>query len=166
MLSDSLAKKCGVCYKQLDARNRANFCSYSCYRKYKLPSKLNRLSHSKAVDVMNRGISTRDKCKILLHPRESLKHFIVKSLVCRILFERGRSFVSEACVENGNKVDVCDLSMQIAYEIEPDRPESRLDSKFGKYGISPAIKDIIIIPYKKLPDDLNLAYDKLKDMVV
>lgn len=155
-----------MCGKPFKSRCAINFCSYHCYRMHKLPSGLGRIPHDGISDIANNGISTRDRCKILLHPNESLKHFIAKSLVCRILFERRRSFVCEASIENGNKVDVCDLSMQIAYEIEPRKSDAMLDSKFGKYGVSPAIKDIIIIPYEGLPDEASLAYRKLEEMVV
>ncbi len=157
---------CRVCGRAFQSRYAVNFCGYACYRKYKAPAMLSRLAHDKRADIVANGISTKEKCKILLHPSESLKHFMVKSLVCRILFERGRSFVCEALVENGRSVDVCDLSLQIAYEVEPSKSDAKTDSKFGKYGISPAIKDIIVIPYNDLPDEINAAHERLKEMIV
>ncbi len=166
MLKEPGLRRCKVCDKTFESIYSTNFCTYYCYRKYKLPSKLKKLSYSKALNITNNGIATGDKNKIIFHSSESLKHFLIKSLVCRILFERKHSFVCEALIENGNKVDICDLSMQIVYEVEPNKTDRKMDSKFGKYGISPAIKDIIIIPYEKIPDDVNAAYDKLKEIVV
>jgi len=166
MLNESTLRKCKVCNKIFRSNQPINFCTYICYRKYRLSSNLKRASYKKSLYIINRGINTGDKLKIILHSRESLKHFIIKSLVCRILFERKHSFVCEASIENGNKIDVCDLSTQIAYEIELNKSDAKLNSKFRKYGISPAIKDIIIIPYEELPDDVNLAYEKLKEIIV
>jgi len=166
MLKEAPLRKCRICDKIFESKYSVNFCSYDCYRKFKLPSMLKRIDYKKSLNISRNGIDTSNKHKILLHPSESLKHFIIKSLVCRILFEKKHSFVCEALVENGKKVDVCDLSMQIAYEIEPNDSNATLDSKFGKYGISPAIKDVIIIPYEKIPDDFNSAYITLKSMIV
>ncbi|MGB9760208.1 MAG: hypothetical protein ACPLZG_10320 [Thermoproteota archaeon] len=119
-------------------------------------------------NLEEQGFDLREKNKVLPCGRESVKHFIVKALIGRILHERGYGFVTEAPVSvNGNilYVDVFDYSNGIAYEIQSVVHEGVREAKKELYE-SEAIKDVIIVDLNKISNDIFIAYRQLQEMVV
>ncbi len=101
-------------------------------------------------------------CLFLNNGNESSKHFIVKSLIFKILRERGRRVGTEIEVENAI-VDVLDLDMVICYEVETNLTKKKIQEKLGQI-IS--VKDIFFIDTRQVPDDFYEAEKYLKNQVV
>jgi hypothetical protein len=112
---------------------------------------------SKRGFVMNERNS---KCLFPHSSKESLKHWIVKAIIFKILLDRGMNVGSE--IEVGNRiVDVFDSDNKIAYEIENDVS----GFKRRRY-LNFAANDVFVINLKKVPDDIELAKKYLQRIVV
>lgn len=114
------------------------------------------------------GFDLREKNKVLPSGRESVKHFVVKALIGRILHERGYGFVTEAPISiNGSVlyVDVFDYSNGIAYEVQSVVHEKIKEAKKELLD-SEAIKDVIIIDLDQVSNDIFIAYRQLQKLVV
>jgi len=119
-------------------------------------------------NLEEQGFDLREKNKVLPSGNESVKHFIVKALIGRILHERGYGFVTEAPVSiNGNTlyVDVFDYSNGIAYEVQSVVHEGIREAK-KELLESEAIKDVIIIDLDQISNDIFIAYRQLEKLVV
>jgi len=101
-----------------------------------------------------------ENCLFLHNKKESMKHFIVKAIIFKILRGRGRKVGSEIEFENGI-VDLLDVDNLIIYEIENNRTKAKEKIKRLK-----SIRDIFVIDLKEVPDSLKEAEKYLREKVV
>jgi len=102
------------------------------------------------------------KCLFPHNRKETLKHWVAKAIIFKILLDRGRNVGSEIEVGNGI-TDVFDSDNKIAYEIENDvskfRREGRNLSLF-------AANDVFVINLKRVPDEIGAAKKYLENIIV
>ena len=92
--------------------------------------------------------------------KESMKHWVVKAVIFKILRELGRSVGSEVEV-NGGIVDVLDIDSMIVYEVERKlRNDVHCDKRFR------GIRDVFIINLKDVPNSIDEAEKYLREKVV
>lgn len=93
---------------------------------------------------------------------ESMKHWILKAMIFKILRERQRTVAVEYQL-NGVVVDVLDMDRSIAYEIE-----SKIDGKKVKRRLRDLrqLHDVFFIDVNKIPDDLKSAESLLRKIIV
>ena len=100
-------------------------------RKYGLSSQ-RKMSQSKAIQLLrekNYVITERNKnCLFLHNSHESLKHFVIKAIVFKILREFDRTVGTEI-ETNGGIADVIDVDNLIVYEIESNFSKRKLKEK-------------------------------------
>jgi hypothetical protein len=124
------------------------------------------ISQIKAREILRKnGIVVNEKnknCLFTHNKKESLKHFVVKAILFKILREKGRNVGSEIEIENGI-VDLIDLDNLIAYEIENGINKKRIEEKLKNYKV---VKDVFFIDCKKVPNDLEKAENYLRKIVV
>jgi hypothetical protein len=124
------------------------------------------ISQIKARKILREnGIVANEKnknCLFTHNKNESLKHFIIKAILFKILREKGRNVGSEIEIENGI-VDLIDLDNLIAYEIENGTNKKKIEEKLKNYK---AVKDVFFIDCKKVPNDLEKAEKYLRKIVV
>jgi len=101
-----------------------------------------------------------ENCLFLHNKKESMKHFIVKAIIFKILRERGRKVGSEIEFENGI-VDLLDVDNLIIYEIENNRTKAKEKVKRLK-----SVTDVFVIDLKKVPNNLKEAEKYLREKVV
>lgn len=134
-------------------------------KKYGLISQ-RRISQFEAERLLEeRGIvvnSTNVNCLFSYSKRESLKHFIVKAMIFKILRNKGRKVACEVEINNGI-VDLLDLDNLIAYEIESNLAKGKIENKLRNYR---AVEDVIFIDLREVPNDLGKAEKFLKKIVV
>ena len=94
--------------------------------------------------------------------RESLKHWAIKSIMLKILMDRGRNAGSEIEVGNGI-ADIFDSDTGIAYEIESRRNGKSRREKTARMS---SAKDVLFIDSSKVPDDIFKARKYLDKIVV
>lgn len=129
---------------------------------------MNRKDYISVRNLKEQGFDLSEKNKVLPTGRESVKHFIVKAMIGRILHERGYGFVTEAPVSIGANVsyiDVFDYSNGIAYEIQSVVHEGIREAKKELYE-SEAVKDVIIVDLDRISNDIFIAYRQLQKAVV
>jgi UTP-glucose-1-phosphate uridylyltransferase len=92
--------------------------------------------------------------------KESMKHWIVKAMIFKILREMGRTVGSEVEVSSGI-VDIIDVNNMIVYEVEMKMCWQEYETNmFGR------VRDVFIINLGKVPDDLNDAERYLREKIV
>jgi hypothetical protein len=101
-------------------------------------------------------------CLYLNGGSESIKHFFVKSLIFKILRDRGRQVGTEVEV-NGGIVDVLDLENMIAYEVETNLTKEKI---IDKISCLHGLRDVFFIDTKEVSSDLYEAEKYLKEKVV
>ncbi|MBO3800536.1 MAG: hypothetical protein FGF52_05745 [Candidatus Brockarchaeota archaeon] len=92
-------------------------------------------------NLKEQGFDLREKNKVLPYGRESVKHFVVKALIGRILHERGYGFVTEAPISINGNVAYIDVECE-------------------------AIKDVIIVDLNEISNDIFITYRQLQKIVV
>jgi hypothetical protein len=108
-------------------------------------------------------LNERNSCCLFPHnKRETLKHWIVKAIVFKILLNKGRNVGTEIEVGNGI-VDVFDSDNKIAYEIENNSSKPKIEERI--HDLSGA-KDVFIINLRHVPNDVNDAKKYLERIVV
>jgi hypothetical protein len=134
-------------------------------RKYGLRSQKN-ISFLQAEKLLNsKGIVLNERNKNCLFTNggnESMKHWLVKAMIFKILKEKGRIVGTEIEAKNGI-VDVVDVDNLIVYEIEKNLTERKKKEKINQLK---GVNDIFIIDLKKVPDDFEKAEKYLKEKVV
>jgi len=124
------------------------------------------ISQIKAREILREnGMVVNEKnknCLFTHNKNESLKHFIVKAILFKILREKGRNVGSEIEIKNGI-VDLIDLDNLIAYEIENEINKKRINEKLKNYKV---VKDVFFIDCKKVPNDLEKAENYLRKIVI
>lgn len=101
-----------------------------------------------------------ENCLFLHNKKESMKHFIVKAIIFKILRERGRKVGTEIEFNNGI-VDLIDVDNLIIYEIENNVSKAKEKVKRLKN-----MRDIFVIDLKKVPDSLKEAERYLRQKTV
>ena len=101
-------------------------------------------------------------CLFLHNLRESTKHFIVKAILFKLLRNKRRRVACEVEINSGI-VDLVDLDNLIAYEIESKPTKRKMEEKVKNYE---AVKDVIFIDLRKVPNDLAKAVKFLKKFVI
>jgi hypothetical protein len=101
-------------------------------------------------------------CLFPHNKKESLKHWVTKTIVFHILRSRGRNVGTE--VEVGNAIaDVFDSDNKIAYEIENNFSKSNIERKIHNLT---GTRDIFVINLKHVPNDIFAAKKYLEGIVV
>ena len=114
--------------------------------------KLEKLTHKPISDLNYYEIVN----KVRFHNRgETFKHFLVKAMISKILFNRGRVFVTEAEFKCGRVVDVLDVTEKIGYEVETSGKNSKKDPI-----------NIVTIDLRKVPDEIKGLEKYLKKEVM
>ena len=93
---------------------------------------------------------------------ESVKHFLTKALIFKILRERGRTIGTEVELDGG-VVDVLDVDNKIAYEIETNLDKRKIFEKLRNY---PKIHDIFFIDTREVPNNFTEAENYLRVKLV
>jgi ParB family chromosome partitioning protein len=100
---------------------------------------------------------------VIASNHETMKHFVVKAMVYKLLRGMGRTTVCEM-EAGGGVVDIYDAQTGYAYEIEskprPDTGRIKAERFAGQ------VKDVLVIDLKKVPDDINGMEGYLKEKVV
>jgi hypothetical protein len=94
--------------------------------------------------------------------KESMKHWIAKAMVFKILRERGRTVGTEIETKDGI-VDVIDVDNLIVYEIENSSNKMKKKKKLEQFK---DFRDVFIIDLKSLPDKIKEMEKILKEKVV
>lgn len=134
-------------------------------RKYGLSSQ-RKMLQSKCYDLLKENgfvITDRNKnCLFLHNSNESMKHFIVKSIIFKILRGRGRNVGTEIETRDGI-ADVIDLDNLIVYEVENSSSKDKIKEKLEQFK---NFKDLFIIDPRKLPDGIEDLESALERLVV
>lgn len=109
--------------------------------------------------VMNERNS---KCLFPHNKKESMKHWITKAIVFKILFDKRRNVGSEIEVGNGI-ADIFDADTKIVYEIENNSSKRKVENKIFNFSEA---SDVFIINPKEIPNDINSAKKYLERIVV
>lgn len=108
-------------------------------------------------------LNERNKnCLFMHNSRESTKHWMIKSIIFKILRERGRTVGTEVEVRGGI-VDVLDVNSFIGYEIESNISQKAMLQKTKRLW---KLHDVIFIDVKKVPDSIQDAEKYLRTIVV
>jgi len=109
------------------------------------------------------GVDTVHQNVVVASNHESMKHFVVKAMVYKLLREMDRITVCEM-EAGGGVVDIYDAQTGYAYEIE-SKPGPRTGKEKAER-FAGQVKDVLIIDLKKVPDDLSGMEGYLKGRVV
>ena len=96
-----------------------------------------------------------------MHSNETIDHWITKALVFRLLRNMKHDVVTEFEITGMGIGDVLDLTKSVQYEIETLSYAKHIQDRAKQYqriGI-----DVIVIPIKKLPDDVKEREKALKE---
>ena len=93
---------------------------------------------------------------------ESMKHWIIKAIIFKILRELKRTVGVEYEV-HGAIVDVIDMDESIAYEIESHINERKVLRRLRKLS---NLHDVFIIDARKVPNDFAGAEKYLRKIIV
>jgi len=134
-------------------------------RRYGLRSQKN-ISFLQAEKLLaSKGLVLNGKNKNCLFTNggnESMKHWLVKAMVFKILREKKRIVGTEIETKNGI-VDVIDVDNFIVYEIEKNLSKKKKKQKVDRLK---GVKDVFIIDLKKVPDDFENAERYLREKMV
>ena len=109
-------------------------------------------------------IGKRRSDKDCLYPhnsKETMRHWIVKAMVFKILHDRGCTVRTEAEVK-GCIVDVVDEGNLIAYEIETSMNEEKSKRRVQQLW---HMHDMFFVDCKKVPDGFVEAVEYLKEII-
>jgi hypothetical protein len=100
-------------------------------------------------------------CVFSSNGKESLKHFVSKAIIFKILRDRGREAATEVETRNAI-VDVLDIDNRIAYEVENGFDEEDIIGLISHN----ELRDIFLIDLKEIPNDVFEAEEFLKQVLV
>jgi hypothetical protein len=101
-------------------------------------------------------------CLLTNSGSETMKHWLVKAVIFKILRGMGRRVGTEVEV-NGGIVDVLDMDNMIAYEVETCLTREKLKSKLTSLS---GIRDVFFIDVSEVPDDIPEAEQYVRQKVV
>lgn len=93
---------------------------------------------------------------------ETMKHWLVKAIIFKILRER-RTQVGTEVEVNGGIVDVLDIDNMIAYEVENRFTKRKLLEKLRNIS---GLRDVFFIDILEVPDDICEAESFVREKVV
>lgn len=93
---------------------------------------------------------------------ETMKHWLVKAIIFKILRER-RAQVGTEVEVNGGIVDVLDIDNMIAYEVENRFTKRKLLDKLRSIS---GLRDVFFIDILEVPDDIQEAESFIREKVV
>lgn len=97
------------------------------------------------------------------HKNETVEHFLTKSMVYKLLLENNRKASLER--DSGSGVnDVFDWDNGTVYEVEPTIRADRLELKNTQYKEDAFVKEVIILPYKKIFADAGITPEQTKKL--
>ncbi len=132
--------------------------------KYGLSSQRKFLQQKAQKSLHENGFVLSDNNKNCLFSNsgnESVKHFLIKAIIFKILRERNRTVGTEIEVKGGI-VDILDIDNLIAYEVETQLTRKKILEKLQMSGV----RDIFFIDTQEVPDDFYEAEKFLRDKVV
>lgn len=100
-------------------------------------------------------------CVFSSNGKETLKHFISKAIIFKILRDRGRETATEVETKNAI-VDVLDIDNRIAYEVENGFDEEDI---IGLISHS-ELRDVFLIDLKEIPNDVYEAEEFFKQILI
>lgn len=101
-------------------------------------------------------------CLFMHSSRESVEHWVIKSILFKLLRERGRTVGTEIEVRGGI-VDVLDVDNFIGYEIESNINKKSVQQKLKRLW---RLHDIVFIDIKKVPDSIKATEKYLRDIII
>lgn len=105
---------------------------------------------------------TNKNCLFMHNSRESTKHWVIKSIVFKLLRERGRTVGTEVELRGGI-VDVLDVDNFIGYEIESKINKRSVQQKSKRLW---RLHDVIFIDATKIPDSIKAAEEYLRELII
>lgn len=132
--------------------------------KYGLQSQRKFLQQKAQESLHKNGFVLPDSSKNCLFSNsgnESVKHFLVKALIFKLLRDHRRNVGTEVEVKGGI-VDVLDLDNLIAYEVETELTRQKILSRLQITGV----RDVFFIDTREISDNLCEAEKFLKEKVV
>jgi len=134
-------------------------------RKYGLASQ-RKIPSFKAEELLKEnGFVITDKnknCLFVNGGKETMKHWLVKAMIFKILRERGRNVGTEIEMKEGI-ADVIDIDNKIVYEIESEPTKKKIKEKLKLFN---GADDVFILDLKKFPNDIIEAEKYLKEKIV
>lgn len=106
--------------------------------------------------------NTNKNCLFMHNIRESTKHWVIKSILFKLLRERGRTVGTEVEIRGGI-VDVLDVNNLIGYEIESKISKKLIRQKSRRLW---RLRDVIFIDVKKVPNSFEAAEKYLESLIV
>lgn len=100
-------------------------------------------------------------CVFSSNGKETLKHFISKAIIFKILRDRGRETATEVETKNAI-VDVLDIDNRIAYEVENGFDEEDI---IGLISHS-ELRDVFLIDLKEISNDVYEAEEFFKQILI
>lgn len=107
-------------------------------------------------------VKGRKNCLFMHTGNESMKHWMAKAVLFKLIRDRGRTTGTEVEI-NGGIVDVVDIDSLIGYEIESNPKKSVIKSKLKRLW---HLRDVFFIDASRVPDDIKGAEKYLKRFVV
>ena len=116
-------------------------------------------------DYNQRGILylNEEVNSLKMFANETLDHWITKALVFRLLRKMKHDVVTEFEITGMGVGDIFDLTSSVQYEIETISHPKHIKDRAKQYqriGI-----DVIVIPIKKLPEDIKEREKALKEYI-
>ena len=99
-----------------------------------------------------------------MHVNETLDHWLTKAIVFRLLRRMKHDVVTEFEITGMGVGDILDLTANVQYEIETTSYPKYIQDRAKQYirlGV-----DVIVIPLKKLPNDLKNREKALEDWLI
>ncbi len=132
-------------------------------RRYGLRSQrtISQLKASRLLKCLGYVLDDQNKNCLFLS-KESMKHWLVKAAIFKILRDKGKTTGTEI-EANGGILDVIDVDNLIVYEIENGSSQKRKKEKLEQFK---DFNDVFIIDLKDLPDNLKEMEEYLKRKIV
>lgn len=95
------------------------------------------------------------------HKNETVEHFIIKTILWKILLEKNRNAFLE--FDSGVGVfDVFDKTKAVVYEVEPSM--RRKEMKWSQYKDCALVEDLVMLPYKQIMKKVGVDSNLLKKL--
>jgi len=124
------------------------------------------ISHLRAERLLKeRGFVVNEKNVNCLFPsngKESMKHWLVKAMLFKLLRNLNRRVGTEIETRTGI-VDVVDIDKLIAYEIESELRTEKIEERLRSLWF---MRDIFFIDIRRVPNDFAEAEEYLKRKIV
>ena len=111
---------------------------------------------------MKIGKRRNDKNCLYPHNSESMKHWLIKAIIFKLLYDCNRIVRTETEID-GYIVDILDESNLIAYEVETKIKNGKIEERVKKLW---KLHDVFIIDVQKVPDWIDAAVEYLKKKIV